>query len=199
MKQKLKKVTYWASVVTLGLVVGISLQMVRANWTAPTAVAPTGNIGAPINTGNNVQRKVGGTLGVDNAIVAGIAGTNISTPPAPNGKPGNMYANDLWINGANNGTGKWASQMGGGSATPIAGGIYGYCYNFLYNPSGGGDCPSSGSNECRVSGSLMNCNGNVSTTGTQCACPAGYTLISFGDSGLSYCGSDSSYSCLKNN
>ena len=69
MKQKLKKMGYWASVITLGLVVGISLQMVRANWTAPTTTAPNGNIGAPINTGAGGQVK-NGPLGVNGIFSA---------------------------------------------------------------------------------------------------------------------------------
>ena len=61
--QNVKKLSYWAGVITLGLVVGISLQMVRANWTQPTTQAPNGNIGAPINTGSGTQVK-NGALGV---------------------------------------------------------------------------------------------------------------------------------------
>ena len=194
MQQNLKPAGYWASVITLGLVVGISLQMVRANWTAPTTTAPNGNIGAPINTGSGVQRKVNGTLGVDNAIVAGIAGTNVSTPPAPNGKSGNMYANDLWVNSAG-GTGKWASQLGSSSTTPVQSGLYGYCTD-LRNTTGG-DCPG-GIGDCRVVGSLMSCDGNVSTTGTRCKCAAGYTLVYTGDITYGMCTEEHAYSCLKN-
>lgn len=69
MKQKLKKATYWASVITLGLVVGISLQLARANWTAPATTAPSGNVGAPINTGSGGQVK-NGPLGVSGIFSA---------------------------------------------------------------------------------------------------------------------------------
>ena len=97
MKQKLKKAGYWASVITLGLVVGISLQMVRANWTAPATTAPNGNIGAPINTGNNGQIK-GGSFTASTLISPRICiGTDCRTA--------------------------WPS--GGGSAVPS--GLYGSC------------------------------------------------------------------------
>lgn len=69
MKQKLKKAGYWASVITLGLVVGISLQLARANWSAPTATAPNGNAGAPINTGSGAQNKIG-SIGTSGSLSA---------------------------------------------------------------------------------------------------------------------------------
>jgi len=109
MKTNLQKITYWTSVSVVGVILGITLQFAKA-WTEPTLTAPNGNVGAPINTGANSQRKVNGTLQVDNSIVAGINSTTKATP-VPNGvAAGNMYANDVWIAGANGGAGKWASQ-----------------------------------------------------------------------------------------
>ena len=91
-KQVSRKLAYWASVTAIGLVVGISLQMVRANWTVPTGAAPMGNIGAPVNTGGTLvtppQRKTG-SLAVDGAffdvknnlyVESGNVGIGTTTP-----------------------------------------------------------------------------------------------------------------------
>jgi len=90
----LKKLAYWASVSVIGLVVGISLQMVRANWVVPTGPAPSGNIAAPVNTGGTLvtppQRKTG-SLAVDGAffdvknnlyVESGNVGIGTTTPSA---------------------------------------------------------------------------------------------------------------------
>ncbi|KKT94295.1 MAG: hypothetical protein UW95_C0017G0009 [Parcubacteria group bacterium GW2011_GWC1_45_14] len=58
MKTKLKKLSYWAGVSAVGIVLGISLQFTRA-WVEPTVAPPGGNIGAPINTGSLPQSKAG--------------------------------------------------------------------------------------------------------------------------------------------
>ena len=102
---RLKKFGYWTSVVALGTVLGVSLQFAGA-WTEPASAPPTANIGAPVNTGDNVQIKQG-TLQVNNAIVSGS--TTATPSPAPNGtSTGNMYANDVYIGAAS----KWASETG---------------------------------------------------------------------------------------
>lgn len=60
MNQKKKNpITYWLSVIVIGLALGLGLQFVRA-WTEPTAAPPNGNVGAPINTSANSQTKSGG-------------------------------------------------------------------------------------------------------------------------------------------
>jgi len=56
-----KQLGYWTSVATLGIILGISLQFVRA-WTEPTALPPGGNLGAPLNTGGAGQYKEGGLI-----------------------------------------------------------------------------------------------------------------------------------------
>jgi hypothetical protein len=59
MKIKLaKNATYWLSVVAIGLVVGVSLQFVRA-WVEPSITPPGGNVGAPISTSAIGQSKAG--------------------------------------------------------------------------------------------------------------------------------------------
>jgi hypothetical protein len=63
-----KKLAYWASVSAVGLVVGISLQMVHANWTPPPGAAPAGNISAPLNTGSAIQTK-NGPMKIDQGLV----------------------------------------------------------------------------------------------------------------------------------
>jgi len=57
MKQKLsKKFAYWLGVVVVGIALGFAIQFVRA-WTEPGSTPPAENVGAPINTGGNVQEK----------------------------------------------------------------------------------------------------------------------------------------------
>jgi len=85
MKTKIAKTaTYWLGVVALGLVLGISIQFVTA-WTEPTATAPGGNLGAPINTSVNLQTKLGNfiaqNLGAINLTLVG-KGTSASTVAA---------------------------------------------------------------------------------------------------------------------
>ena len=56
-----KQITYWLGVAAVGLVVGLSVQFVRA-WTEPTVAPPGGNVGAPINTSGFGQTKVGALI-----------------------------------------------------------------------------------------------------------------------------------------
>lgn len=85
MKIKIKKIfenaIWWSGVIMVGLILGISLQFVRA-WTEPTDAPPGGNVGAPINTGANLQTKLG-------TLVLGILATdyihNSSLPTAASG------------------------------------------------------------------------------------------------------------------
>ena len=62
MKKKIKKIfentVWWSGVVMVGLILGASLQFVRA-WTEPTVAPPGGNVGAPINTSIIPQKKEG--------------------------------------------------------------------------------------------------------------------------------------------
>jgi hypothetical protein len=54
----LRSATYWLRVISLGLVVGISIQFVQA-WTAPTSAPPAGNVSGPLTTGDAAQIKTG--------------------------------------------------------------------------------------------------------------------------------------------
>lgn len=82
MKQKISQsVTYWLGVVVIGLVVGLSIQFVRA-WVAPSAAPPGVNVGAPINTGANSQTKNGWLGVVKDLIVGGNVGIGTTTPAA---------------------------------------------------------------------------------------------------------------------
>ena len=72
MKQKLiKTISYWMSVIVVGIVLGISLQFVKA-WTEPASIAPNGNVGAPINASGVTQTKTG-LLGVGSLYVSGLS------------------------------------------------------------------------------------------------------------------------------
>jgi hypothetical protein len=63
---KLKKITYWSSVITIGVILGITLQFTKA-WSEPNSLPPNSNIGAPITTGTATQLK-NGTLGINGLI-----------------------------------------------------------------------------------------------------------------------------------
>lgn len=60
----LKKTTYWVSVVVIGAVLGLSIQLVLA-WQEPTVAPPDANLGAPINTGGIDQIKDGKITALD--------------------------------------------------------------------------------------------------------------------------------------
>lgn len=85
MTEKLsKQITYWLGIVSIGLVVGLSLQFVRAAWSEPAigTTPPNSNVGAPINTGGNIQHK-SGVLSIDGAGTAFIVpngNVGIGTP-----------------------------------------------------------------------------------------------------------------------
>ena len=88
MKTKIiKNISYWTSVITIGIVLGLSLQFVKA-WTEPTMTAPSGNVGAPINTSITSQIK-DGPLQVNgfrnysgSTILDGNVGIGTTTVPA---------------------------------------------------------------------------------------------------------------------
>lgn len=66
----LKKAAYWGSVVVIGITLGFSLQLVKA-WTEPTLPPPGGNLGAPINTGDDNQTKTGKIYAEDVCTTSG--------------------------------------------------------------------------------------------------------------------------------
>ena len=72
-KKLSQNITYWLGVVAIGLVVGVSLQFVRA-WTEPSVAPPGGNVGAPINTGGITQTR-SGQLTVNNNLIANDLGS----------------------------------------------------------------------------------------------------------------------------
>ena len=80
MKKIFENAVWWSGVITVGLVLGISLQFVRA-WTEPTVGPPNGNVGAPINTGIIEQLKQG-ALGV-NGLLKVYGGLQLPTGAQP--------------------------------------------------------------------------------------------------------------------
>ena len=83
MKQKIiKQISYWLGVIAIGLILGVSLQFVRA-WTEPIAAPPGGNVGAPLNTGNLSQLKIGGLIlnvgGAPNGLLVHKGNVGIGT------------------------------------------------------------------------------------------------------------------------
>lgn len=70
MKKELKRIfakaEYWSAVVIVGVLLGFSLQFVKA-WTEPKSAAPGGNVGAPINISATSQYK-SGALGIGGVL-----------------------------------------------------------------------------------------------------------------------------------
>src|SRR4030042_4378227 len=58
MKKLSQRLTYWLGVTAVGLILGLSIQFVQA-WTESGAAPPGGNVGAPINTSDFTQTKMG--------------------------------------------------------------------------------------------------------------------------------------------
>lgn len=118
----------------LALVFFFGLSYAYASWTAPTATPPNGNTPTPINVGSTAQTKagpltLGGTLtvpqgnsltwsGTGNYLYSDTANTAIRQAGAffvqnPSGTAqANVVANDVYLTSI----GKWASQLGGGTA-----------------------------------------------------------------------------------
>ena len=120
--RKIKKIfenaVWWSGVVMVGLLLGVSLQFVRA-WTEPTLPPPQGNVGAPINTGGQYQYKTG-ILG----LIGGLITTRINTPtdtPA---------AGEVLTSLDNTGRIAWAQSAGGS------------CYVSYTNANGTNNCAS---------------------------------------------------------
>ncbi len=62
-----EKSVYWMKVISLGLILGISIQFAKA-WTNPTSTPPGGNVSGPITTSGVGQYKTG-KLGVNMSSV----------------------------------------------------------------------------------------------------------------------------------
>ena len=52
------KIVYWGRVIVLGVVLGVSIQVVYA-WTGPTSAPPNGNVSGPLTVGAGTQTKTG--------------------------------------------------------------------------------------------------------------------------------------------
>jgi hypothetical protein len=132
MKQKIKKVfenaVWWSGVAMVGLILGISIQFVKA-WTEPTVAPPGGNVGAPVNTSPLDQVKAGG-LGVLSLLTHGF---QLYNNPDLNGD--GLVDNDVTGKVLTaidaNGTAAWAAGGGTGS--------YGACYVSYGQPDGSAD------------------------------------------------------------
>jgi hypothetical protein len=154
MKTNLQKISYWASVSVIGIIIGISLQFTKA-WTEPTATAPGGNIGAPITTGNVPQTKGAQFIAQNhNSGYFGSVGWN--SPSDPNADHWGFVTNgSIWAgeglsvaNGSINGTrlykcplshscdngtridGSWASYGCDGQISQVS-----YCVNVWWGPA----------------------------------------------------------------
>lgn len=90
--------------IIVGLVLGISLQFVRA-WTEPTDAPPNGNVGAPINTSALTQIKAG-ILGVVGLVTNSFQLTTGAPQPGYVLTSSDTFGNATW------------QPSSGGSGTP---------------------------------------------------------------------------------
>ena len=58
LKASFQNIIWWTGVIFVGIIFGVSLQFASA-WVAPPANPPGASVGAPINTANVLQRKLG--------------------------------------------------------------------------------------------------------------------------------------------
>ncbi|TSA46012.1 hypothetical protein D4R51_00870 [bacterium] len=121
MKRIFENAVWWSGVVMVGLILGISLQFVRA-WTEPIDTPPNGNVGAPINTSIIEQLKLG-ALGI-NGLLKLYGGLQVPAGPiSGTPQPGNVLtAQPDPLNPAiSNGTVGWAAGSGGGGVKTFCG------------------------------------------------------------------------------
>jgi hypothetical protein len=174
MNQKTKKqLTYWLSVIVIGIALGLGLQFVRA-WTEPATAPPGGNVGAPINTSATAQTKAGGFN------ILGFLGVGINSPTKQIDAAGEIKSrtgfciNDSCIS-------SWPS--GGGTApasSPVLTGGCSYhtniCYLEGYGCSSWGGAYCSSTCECKCNAGSLSCNViNAGLAGpdyliTECGC-----------------------------
>lgn len=188
---KTKKLAYWASVTTLGIVLGVSLQFVKA-WTEPTAPAPAGNVGAPINTSAVPQTK-NGVLNINSTLgVTGIITTDsrigIGTL-APTAKL--EVAGTPGVDGIKFPDGTLQKTAAGGPGAQVSGGMYGYCAEV---------CGGSFSSNCNPSSAPTAVHAPSIASGVNCSCQPGYEVVKTGG-GDGLAGAVKGYnfySCYKN-
>jgi hypothetical protein len=103
MKKTFEKTAYWAGVLVLGIIVGVTIKVVGA-WVEPNQMPPGGNIAAPLNTGNIGQSKQGGlTLNIGGAtygliVDKGLVGIGTTTPKTTLDVNGDISAHNLNLN-----------------------------------------------------------------------------------------------------
>ncbi|OHA78707.1 MAG: hypothetical protein A3B07_00290 [Candidatus Yonathbacteria bacterium RIFCSPLOWO2_01_FULL_43_27] len=83
----MKNIIQLTKIIGLAIVLSLGLSYAYA-WTAPTAIPPTGNADAPINTSGSDQTKTG-ILRVTDLVTGKITftdGSSVTTAPTPHGK-----------------------------------------------------------------------------------------------------------------
>ena len=164
MKNKsLKTISYWLSIIVIGVVVGISLQFVSA-WTEPSLSPPQGNVAAPINVGPNSQYKEG---------ALGIGGPLVGYADIVARKIGSFYGNiiaDVSIQAPQICIGTdCRSAWPAAGGTPVASGMYGYCARDYMNGIWGCSAIEPGY-----------CYSPMKNMPKDCYCRPGYTMVKTG-------------------
>ncbi len=89
------RITYWLGVTAIGLMVGLSLQVVRA-WTSPVQDPPSGVVDAPLTTSfvNQIKQGSLGLLGNLAVLMIQVNGLAIEGAPCPFGALPGLMAKD---------------------------------------------------------------------------------------------------------
>lgn len=144
---------YWGKVISLGVILGISIQFAAA-WTNPTVSAPGGNAAGPVNTGTISQVKSAGLGLTGNLVVGGQIQQSLANCDLKSNASGVLYCGtdavgvrvesyDYLPNGSLAG---YCDRNWGRAIAPavLLGGTCGCragwttVMPFLYNPSDGG-------------------------------------------------------------
>ena len=124
-----QKITYWLSVIAVGITLGLFLQFARA-WTEPSQSPPNGNVGAPINTGNQKQVKNAGMDINGRLKVADDTQTPISGQIRYTGSDFEGYMGGKWLSLTAKGGGDDKTTRGGNCTVYWIGGYVGTDPNY---------------------------------------------------------------------
>lgn len=148
------KISWWFSVVLIGIIFGLGVGLIRA-WTEPDQAPPAGNLPAPINIGSFGQAKQGGLIlntgGAPNGLIVDKGNVGIGTPD-----PGQK----LDVTGQIHATGDICTDAGGGICLSQLAGLLPRATIIIKvsNPDGAGGpylsgdiaCTKKGYSDCKI-------------------------------------------------